>query len=301
VPEQHPQRGRRLQNRLPRAPLAVATLAVVGLWLAVGASAAQAGVRIVAPADDAIMTKAKVRVALALRDVGSLRVSLDNDDITRRLTGRGRRRDAVLRGRLVEPGAHWLHVRWRPAGGGGEQRIERRFLVARRFRSLAGKLSPRRRVHSTSGVLGLRLSVRRGVRLMRARVNGRRVHVPHIGRLWPTSTLTLGARHGLRFERNRVSVLTHDFRKARYDRETWTVVMRRSRPLAAGIAKHRAKAGGRAVRLDGRGARPTGPGGGCAGAGGSCASRAARGPAWWASTGRGRACGPMSPGATAWP
>jgi hypothetical protein len=52
-------------------------------------------------------------------------------------------------------------------------------------------------------------------------------------------------------------VLAHDFRRARYDRETWTVVMRRSRPLAAGIAKHRAEAGGRAVRLDGRGARPT--------------------------------------------
>jgi hypothetical protein len=121
-------------------------------------------------------------VALAVSGARSLRVSLDNDDITQRLTGRGRRRDAVLRGALVAPGAHWLHVRWRPAGGGGEQRTGRRFLVARRFRSLAGKLSPRRRVHSTSGVLRLGLSVRRGVGLMRARVNGRRVHVAHVGR-----------------------------------------------------------------------------------------------------------------------
>jgi hypothetical protein len=211
----------------------------------------------VAPADEAIKPKANVRVALAVRDVGSLRVSLDNNDITRRLARHGRLREAVLRGRLVEPGAHWLNVRWRPAGGGVERAIERRVLVARRFRSLAGKLSPRRSVDSTSGVLRLRLSVRRGVGLMRVRVNGRRVRVPHIGRLWPTTTLTLGARHGLRFGRNRVSVLAHHFRKAGYDRESWTVVMRRSRPLAAGIAKHRADAGGRAVRLDGRGARAT--------------------------------------------
>jgi hypothetical protein len=240
-----------------RTRVLASTLACVALSLGLGAAAAEAGVRIVAPANDAIKTKAKVRVALAVSGARSLRVSLDNSDITRRLARHGRLREAVLRGRLVEPGAHWLLVRWRPREGRAERTIERRFLVARRFRSLAGKLFPGRSVHSASGVLRLRLAVRRGVGLMRARVNGRRVGVPHIGRLWPTTALTLGARHGLRFGRNRVSVLAHDFTKARYDRETWTVVMRRSRPLAAGIAKHRAKAGGRAVRLDGRGARPT--------------------------------------------
>jgi hypothetical protein len=240
-----------------RTRLLASMLACVALSLCLGASTAQAGVRIVAPANDAIKTKAKVRVALAVSGARSLRVSLDGSDVTRRLARHGRLREAVLRGRLVEPGAHWLVVRWRPAEGRAERTVERRFLVARRFRSLAGKLFPRRRVHAASGVLRLRLSVRRGVGLMRARVNGRRVRVPHIGRLWPTTTLTLGARHGLRFGRNRVSVLAHDFTKARYDRESWTVVMRRTRPLAAGIAKHRAEAGGRAVRLDGRGARPT--------------------------------------------
>jgi hypothetical protein len=57
-------------------------------------------------------------------------------------------REAVLRGRLVKPGAHWLVVRWHPAEGRAERTIERRFLVARRFCSLAGKLFPRRSVHA---------------------------------------------------------------------------------------------------------------------------------------------------------
>lgn len=257
---QRPGRGWRLQNRFPRAPLRVAALAVVGLWLAAGASAAQAGVRIVSPADEAIVPTAKVRVALAARDVSSLRVSLDNSDITRRLTRRGRLRVGVLGGRPVEPGAHWLQVRWRPAGGGGERTLARRFMVARRARPLARALFPRRRPHSASGVVRLRLAVAKGVGLMRVWVNGRRARVRHLGRLWPTVSLTLGARHGVRFGRNRVRVLLHHFRRARYDVETFTVRVRRSRPLAAGIARYRGEAGGRAVRLDGRGARPTRPG-----------------------------------------
>jgi hypothetical protein len=94
----------------------------------------------VAPANDAIKTKGNVRVALAVSGTGSLRVSLDRSDVTRRLARRDRLREAVLRGRLVKPGTHWLVVRWHPAEGRAEPTIERRFLVARRFRSLAGKL-----------------------------------------------------------------------------------------------------------------------------------------------------------------
>jgi hypothetical protein len=52
-------------------------------------------------------------------------------------------------------------------------------------------------------------------------------------------------------------VLAHDFRRARFDREAWTVVVKRTRPLAAGIAYYRGEAGGRAVQLDGRGAGPS--------------------------------------------
>jgi hypothetical protein len=247
-------------KRFLRAPLGVGAVAAVGLWLGFGALAAQAGVRIVAPANEAIVPTAKVRVALAAGDAGSLRVSLDGSNITRRLAAHGRLRAGVLRGRLVRPGAHWLRVRWRPAGGGRQRTLARRFMVARRSRSLASVLFPRRQPYSASGVVRLRLAVARGVGLMRVRVNGRRAHVRQLGRLWPTLSLTLGARHGLRFGRNRVRVLLHDFRRARYDVEALTVVVRRSRPLAAGIARYRGEAGGRAVRLDGRGARPTRPG-----------------------------------------
>jgi hypothetical protein len=242
-----------------RAPLAVGALAAVVLCLFFGASAAQAAVRIVAPADEALVPTAKVRVALAARGARSLRVSLDGRDITRRLRARGDLRAGVLRGPLVRPAAHWLHVRWRPAGGGKERTLARRFLVARRARSLARPLFPRRRLHSAAGVVRLRLAVARGVGLLRVRVNGRAVPVRHLGRLWPRVSLTLGARHGLRFGRNRVRVLLHHFGRARYDVEAFTVVLRRSRPLAAGIAEYRGEAGGRAVRLDGR-ARATRPG-----------------------------------------
>jgi hypothetical protein len=241
--------------------MTAAALAAAALSLMLAdAPAATAGVRIVSPGDEAVVPAGPVPVRLAVRDVRGLRVSVDEDDVTGRLRAAGRRRTAVFSGARVRPGAHWLVVRWRTAEGHRERAISRRFMVARRHRSLAAKLAPRAAVHSTSGVAKLQLRVRRGVGLIRAWVNGRRVRVPHVGRLWPATTLRLGARHRLRFGRNRVRVLVHDFRRARYDVERWTVKVRRTRPLAAGISVYRAKAGGRAVRLDGRGARPTKPG-----------------------------------------
>ena len=54
----------------------------------------------------------------------------------------------------------------------------------------------------------------------------------------PRLGLAAAAAQGVRFGRNRVNVLAHDFRQATYDREGWTVVMRRIRPLPAGIATH---------------------------------------------------------------
>jgi hypothetical protein len=69
-----------------------------------------------------------------------------------------RRREAVLQGALVEPGAHWLHVRWRPAGGGKERTIGRRFLVARHHPdspnlASASSLPLPRRLPSTHGAV----------------------------------------------------------------------------------------------------------------------------------------------------
>jgi hypothetical protein len=245
-------------RRTPRASVAMGALAAVALWLAFPASA-EAAVRIMSPASEAVVPSAKVRIALAVSAASSVRVALDGNDITRRFTGNGRVRRAVLRGRLVEPGAHRLRVRWRTPGKRALHTSDRRFMVARRLRSLARIVSPRHSPHVASGLVRLRLTVGRGVALMRVRVNGRRVHAPHYGRLSPAVALTLGARHGVRFGRNRVQVLLHDFRKARYDLETRTVVVRRNRPLAAGISEYRAEAGGRELQLDGRGARPTIP------------------------------------------
>jgi hypothetical protein len=247
---------------IARAALIALALAAAALWpaSAVAASPPRAGVRIVSPAPEAVLASGKVRLALDVRAARGLRVSLDGADITRRLRAAGSRRTAVLRGRPVRLGPHWLVVRWRPAGQRKARTLTRRFMVARRYRALAVKLSPRRGVLYAAGVVKLRLALKRGVGLLRARVNGHRVSVPHLGRLWPSTTLRLGARHHLRFGRNRVQVLVHDFRRARYDRETWTVVVRRTRPLSAGLAAYRGEAGGRAVRLDGRGARPTRPG-----------------------------------------
>jgi hypothetical protein len=243
------------------APMTAAVLAAAALSLMLAdAPAATAGVRIVSPGEEAVVPVGPVPVRLAVRDVRGLRVSVDQGDITGRLRAAGRRRTAVLRGARVRPGAHWLTVRWRTAEGRLARAVTHRYMVARRHRSLAAKLAPRAAVHSTSGLAKLRLRVRRGVGLLRAWVNGRRVPVPHVGRLWPATTLRLGARHRLRFGRNRVRVLVHDFRRARYDVERWTVKVRRTRPLAAGISVYRGKAGGLAVRLDGRGARPTKPG-----------------------------------------
>jgi hypothetical protein len=242
-------------------PVTAAALVAAALSLMLtDAPAATAGVRILSPADEAVLPAGPVPVRLAVRDVRGLRVSVDDDEVTGRLRGAGRRRTAVLRGARVRPGAHWLAVRWRTAEERRPHLLTRRFMVARRHRQLAARLAPRAAVHSTSGIAKLRLRVRRGVGLVRAWVNGRRVRVPHVGRLWPATTLRLGARHRLRFGRNRVRVLVHDFRRARYDVERWTVKVRRTRPLAGGISVYRAKAGGRAVRLDGRGARPTRPG-----------------------------------------
>ena len=245
--------------RTATATAAALAAAALSLMLA-GAPAATAGMRIVSPAEEAVVPAGPVPVRLAVRDVRGLRVSVDRDDITGRLRAAGRRRTAVLRGARVKPGAHWLTVRWRTSEGGRKRVLSRRFMVARRHRPLAAKLAPRGAVHSTAGVARLRIRIRPGVGLIRAWVNGRRVPVPHVGRLWPATTLRLGARHRLRFGRNRVRVLVHDFGRARYDIESWTVKVRRTRPLAAGISVYRAEAGGRAVRLDGRGARATRPG-----------------------------------------
>ncbi|HYY10180.1 MAG TPA: hypothetical protein VE781_04535, partial [Kineosporiaceae bacterium] len=245
--------------RTARGTAAALIVAAPSVMLA-DAQAATAGVRILSPAEEAVVPAGPVPLRLAVRNARGLRVTVDQLDITGRLRAAGRRRTAVLRGRPVRPGAHWLEVRWREPGRRAARTLARRFMVARRYRPLAVKLSPRRRVLYAAGVVKLRLHLKRGVSLLRARVNGHRVRLPHLGRLWPTATLRLGARHHLRFGRNRVQVLAHDFRRARYDREGWTVVVRRTRPLAAGLAAYRGEAGGRAVRLDGRGARPTRPG-----------------------------------------
>lgn len=243
------------------APLTAAALAVaVVLLLPAGAPAATAGVRVLSPADEGVVPAAPVRVQLAVPDVRGLRVTVDRHDITGQLRAAGGRRTVVLRGARVKPGAHWLAVRWRTPQGRRARMLTRRFMVARRQPALAVKLTPRAAADSTSGVVSLRLTIRRGVGLMRAWANGRRVGVPHLGRLWPATTLRLGARQGIHFGRNRVRVLVHDFRHARYDVEAWTVNVRRTRPLAAGIFTYRGEAGGRAVRLDGRGALATSPG-----------------------------------------
>jgi hypothetical protein len=239
--------------RIARIPAAALAAAALSLALA-AAPEAHAGVRVVAPAPDAVRPAGPVRVALAVRDARLLDVTVDGASIAGRLRRQGRRRVAMLR---PGAGAHRLAVTFRPDGARRTRTIERRFMVARRQAGLAWKVAPKRAVASAAGVVKLRIGLRRGVGLVHAWVNGRRVRVPHVGRLWPETTLRLGARHRLRFGRNRIRVLAHDYRDTAYDVETWTVRVRRTRPLAAGIAVHHGEAGGRAVRLDGRGARPT--------------------------------------------
>ena len=223
-----------------------------------------------AQADEGIVPTATARVALATREVGSLRVALDNSDITPRLTGGGRLREAVVRGRLVEPGGALAEHSLAPCPTGDERMIARRVVVARRSRSLMRALFHPRRPHSASGVVRLRLTVATGVAQMRVWVNGPSACVRHLGRLWPTVSLTRGASHDLRPGTNRIRVVLHHFGLARYDVETFTVKVRCSRFLAAGIAEYRGEAGGRAVRLGGRGARPN-----------TAGTEAARGVAMW--------------------
>ena len=65
--------------------MTAAALAAAALSLLLAdAPAATAGVRVLSPAEEAVMPTGPVRVRLAVRDVRGLRVTVDGDDITGR-------------------------------------------------------------------------------------------------------------------------------------------------------------------------------------------------------------------------
>lgn len=236
------------------ATIAIA-LAAVPCWGTVPADAEAAKnprlVRVVAPADDGVARGGKARVVVLLGPrARAFRARLGRRDVTRAFRrGRGTRRVATLAG--LRRGVNILHVTARDRAGGRDFESVR-FLVTRRTTGLV-----RSRIAGRRGPVP-RLTVRwRGEPdVVRVRLNGRRVE-RHASSERGRMRLALSASHGLRFGRNRLTVLAAS-RRGVHDVETHTLRVSRRLPLPA-AGRDRRGVRGKPIRLDGRRSLPTRP------------------------------------------
>jgi len=232
----------------------------IGLGAAValaGPATAAGGLRIVAPADDALITGSSVDVRVHAGDgvrVGKvLAAGARGRDVTARLRPAGRHhRTLRLRvGPDLTPGPNTVFVRGRLPSG-RETTVARTFTVARPRAGLLRVRAPRGPVRAAPVPVSLRL-LGDGTRL-RVRLNGRDAFgafAERRGRRW---TARLARNDGLRFGPNRLVVTAYDPKRGTYQRDVRTFRVRRTAPLV-GAGPDRVARVGDAVRLAGQ-ARP---------------------------------------------
>jgi len=203
--------------------------------------------RLVSPPDLALTTGSRVRVVVEARRGWRVRVLLDGRRLTARRARSGRLVATILRRRL-KSGSHVVGA---TASRGGRTATDSAhvFVPGRRARLMRVDL-PRR----GGSPLPVRLKLVDEHTRLRAFLNGRRVdHFLAIADAEANRRVSLSAAEGLRFGRNRLTVLAYRD-DGTWSRVTRTVTVRRSQLLAsAGV--DRVVRMGRRVRLDGLASR----------------------------------------------
>ncbi len=227
--------------------LFAATAVVAGP--ASAASKADRGIaRIATPGDGGLVTATRMRVVVRTsRPLAAFRVWLGLREITGSFRpGAGGRVATIPRGALLRPGVNMLFVRTRDRSGRTDFDAAR-FVVGVRAPAL---LSASGR-SSITGAAPVSVKAVAGSGLtFRAHLNGRRVDGA-FGLSRGLRTAQLAAGDGLRFGRNRLSLVAFDERSGRYDTETRTVLVPRTRPLV-GAGPDRLVWASTGTQLDGR-------------------------------------------------
>jgi hypothetical protein len=225
------------------------TVACAAILLALGfraAEAASAATRIVAPANDQLVTDGPLRAVVKLAPgAGSFRAWVDSKEVTRRFSG-GKRRVASLGTGGLSRGTHFLYAQTeRP--GGGRQFQWARFVVAKRSPSLLGASRPRLGARGAPVVV----SASQGAApRLRATLNGNRIDDAFVHSLGDTRKGRLGANDGVRYGRNRLRLVSiHE--NGTYDVEHQRFTVPRRVPVAS-AGRDRSTIVGQAVRLNGR-------------------------------------------------
>jgi hypothetical protein len=233
-----------------------ALTATAGAAAASPAKSQPAPVRILSPAEGAVVTSK--RLVIRVRAHGShLRVVVDGRDVSRRFgPGHGGVRTATLkRGRDFRLGANSLRVE--VGRGSSRRRVSRHFeaLVPADGRVRVKRLAP----GADHAPIELRMRTSGKIARVRMWVNGRAVRsaIPRFADRRGFFA-RLGAFDGVRYGRNKV-VAEVRYRDHRISRTRRVFDVSRRRPLT-GAGPDRRTVPGRGVRLDGGWTRPTRPG-----------------------------------------
>lgn len=207
--------------------------------------------RIVAPRTDALLSGDRVRVAVRTSPrTRSFRAFVGNRQVSGAFRRRGNLRVASLPRGAFEPGANFLYLRARLAGG-RKSFVHRRVYLVHRSPSLLAEAATGRG-RAGAAVLSTTRSRHPAV-VLRASLNGEPAGQA-LSRRGIRHRAELGAGDGLRFGRNRLRIVGYDS-AGRYDVETETFLVPRDRPLA-GAGPDRAALRGRPIRLSAKSSRP---------------------------------------------